>query len=102
MIIVDDGLATGSTMRAAVAAVRRHEPSQLIVAVPVGAADTCAALRREVDDVVCALTPDPFRAVHQGYRDFTQTTDSEVLALLAEQRTRGSEQPGSEQREPHP
>lgn len=90
VIVVDDGLATGSTMRAAVAAVRRHEPRRLIVAVPVGAADTCTALRQEVDDVVCALTPNLFRAVHQGYRDFTQTTDSEVVALLA----------ASEQRQP--
>lgn len=82
VIVVDDGLATGSTMRAAVAAVRRRRPGRLIVAVPVGAADTCAALRGEVDEVICALTPHPFRAVHQGYRDFTQTTDAEVLALL--------------------
>jgi putative phosphoribosyl transferase len=92
VIIVDDGLATGSTMRAAVAAVRQLRPLRLIVAVPVGASDTCSLLRLEVDEVVCALTPDPFRAVHQGYRDFTQTTDSEVLALLAQ----------SEQRETRP
>lgn len=92
VIIVDDGLATGSTMRAAIAAVRRQEPLQLVVGVPVGAADTCAALGRDVDAVVCVLTPDPFRAVHQGYLDFTQTTDSEVLALLA----------ASEQREARP
>jgi putative phosphoribosyl transferase len=84
VIIVDDGLATGATMRAAVAAVRRQHPSRLIVAVPVGATDTCATLRQEVDDVVCARTPNPFRAVHQGYLDFTQTPDSEVLALLGE------------------
>ena len=84
VIIVDDGLATGSTMRAAIAAVRRQEPLRLIVAVPVGAAETCSALRAAVDDVVCAVTPEPFRAVHQGYLDFTQTTDAEVLDLLAE------------------
>ena len=91
VILVDDGLATGSTMRAAVAAVRRQEPLRLIVAIPVGAADTCSMLRAEVDDVLCALTPEPFRAVHQGYVDFTQTADAEVLALLApsEQRETG-------------
>ncbi len=97
VILVDDGLATGSTMRAAVTAVRRHHPARLVVAVPVGAADTCAMLRREVDDVVCALTPNPFRAVHQGYLDFAQTTDAEVLALLG-----GSELAGSEHREAGP
>jgi len=82
VIIVDDGVATGATMRSAVAAVRRQRPARLVVAVPVGAADTCAALTREVDEVVCALTPQPFRAVRQGYRDFTQTPDEEVLAIL--------------------
>jgi putative phosphoribosyl transferase len=92
VIIVDDGLATGSTMRAAVAAVRVHHPSRLVVAVPVGAADTCAALGREVDEVVCALTPRPFRAVHQGYLDFSQTSDAEVLALLRRVQPAGSGQ----------
>lgn len=90
VILIDDGLATGSTMRAAVAAVRRQGPLRLIVAVPVGAADTCSALRSEVDDVVCAQTPEPFRAVHQGYLDFTQTTDAEVLTLLAQSEERES------------
>jgi predicted phosphoribosyltransferase len=83
VIVVDDGLATGSTMRAAAAAVRRRKPAAVIVAVPVGATDTCARLRAEVDDVICALSPHPFRAVHQGYDDFTQTTDGQVLACLA-------------------
>ena len=83
VIVVDDGLATGSTMRAAVAALRRQRPRQLVVAVPVGARDTCQALDREVDAVVCALTPVPFHAVRDGYRDFSQTTDEEVLAALA-------------------
>jgi putative phosphoribosyl transferase len=83
VVVVDDGLATGSTMRAAASAVRRRDPAAVIVAVPVGAADTCARLRAEVDEVVCALLPDPFRAVHQGYDDFRQTTDAEVLAALA-------------------
>lgn len=83
VIVVDDGLATGATMRAAVAAVRRGRPARLIVAVPVGAWDTCEMLLREVDEVVCARHPEPFRAVHQGYLDFSQTSDEQVLALLA-------------------
>lgn len=82
VIVVDDGLATGSTMRAAVGAVRRQGPARLIVAVPVGAHDTCQVLRGEVDEVVCALTPDRFSAVRQGYHDFTQTSDEQVLACL--------------------
>ena len=83
VIIVDDGLATGSTMRAAIAAVRRQGPGELIVAVPVGGLDTCRELAADVDEVVCALTPAPFHAVRQGYLDFTQTTDAQVLAVLA-------------------
>jgi predicted phosphoribosyltransferase len=83
VIVVDDGLATGSTMRAAVAALRRQRPQRLVVAVPVGAWDTCRTLERDVDDVVCALTPSPFRAVRDGYDDFSQTSDDEVLAALA-------------------
>jgi putative phosphoribosyl transferase len=85
VIIVDDGLATGSTMRAAVAALRRQQPGRLIVAVPVGPADCGPALRGQVDDVVVALTPTPFQAVRQGYRDFSETSDDEVLAALAGQ-----------------
>jgi predicted phosphoribosyltransferase len=83
VIVVDDGLATGATMRAAVAAVGRQQPTRLIVAVPVGARDTCEMLGREVDEVVCAHYPEPFRAVHQGYLNFSQTPDEQVLALLA-------------------
>lgn len=82
VVLVDDGLATGSTMLAAVAAVRRQAPARLVVAVPVGAADTCAALRREADDVVCAWTPEPFFAVGQGYHDFSATEDDEVTTAL--------------------
>ncbi len=82
-ILVDDGLATGSTMRAAVAAVRRLEPARVVVAVPVGAEQTCGEFRSEADDVVCAETPEPFFAVGSWYRDFAQTTDAEVRALLA-------------------
>jgi predicted phosphoribosyltransferase len=82
VILVDDGLATGSTMRAAVAALRRLGPARVLVAVPVGAADTCAELAREADDAVCAVTPEPFLAVGMWYEDFTQTTDEEVRELL--------------------
>lgn len=81
-IVVDDGLATGSTMRAAVAAIRQQHPARLVVAVPVGAAPTCAALRREVDELVCPAMPEPFRAVGLWYRDFPQTSDGEVYELL--------------------
>lgn len=81
-ILIDDGLATGSTMRAGVAALRRLGPSRIVVAVPVAAAQTCAELEREVDEVVCAETPEPFYAVGLWYEDFSQTTDAEVSALL--------------------
>jgi len=87
VILVDDGLATGATMRAAVAAVRAAEPAEIIVAVPVAAAETCDMLRREADDVVCARTPDPFRAVGLGYEQFEQVSDQEVRALLERERT---------------
>jgi predicted phosphoribosyltransferase len=82
VILVDDGLATGATMRAAVAALRAQRPERLVVAVPVGARETCEALRDEVDDVVCARTPEPFLAVGQAYLNFSQTTDEEVRELL--------------------
>jgi predicted phosphoribosyltransferase len=82
VILVDDGLATGSTMRAAVAALRAQRPQRLVVAVPVAATETCEALRAEVDEVVCALTPEPFIAVGQAYQDFSQNTDEEVRGLL--------------------
>ena len=82
VILVDDGLATGSTMRAAVAALRQQQPARIVVAVPVGAADTCADLQREADEVVCVRTPEPFYAVGLWYQDFGQTTDEEVRALL--------------------
>ena len=82
VILVDDGLATGSTMRAAVMAARQHRPARVIVAVPVGAASTCVDLATEADDVVCVRTPDPFVAVGLWYRDFTPTTDDDVRSLL--------------------
>jgi predicted phosphoribosyltransferase len=86
VILVDDGLATGSTMRAAVEALRTKQPAKIVVAVPIAAPETCDALSREVDEVVCALTPEPFYAVGLWYDDFDQTTDDDVRALLAESR----------------
>jgi predicted phosphoribosyltransferase len=83
VILVDDGLATGSTMKAAVMAVRRLHPARVVVAVPVGAWETCHELRELADEVVCAFTPEPFRAVGLWYADFSQTTDAEVRELLA-------------------
>jgi predicted phosphoribosyltransferase len=82
VILIDDGLATGSTMRAAVIALRRQQPGRIVVAVPVGAASTCEAFRAETDETVCAITPEPFLAVGYWYQDFTQTTDEEVRQLL--------------------
>jgi putative phosphoribosyl transferase len=83
IILVDDGLATGSTMRAAVAALRQQAPARIIVAVPVGAPETCEDLQHEADEVVCAQTPRPFYAVGAWYDNFSQTTDEEVRDLLA-------------------
>ena len=82
LILVDDGLATGATMRAAVAALRQQQPARLIIAVPMAAAETCEVLRAEVDEIICAVTPQSFYAVGQGYDDFSQTTDAEVRDLL--------------------
>jgi predicted phosphoribosyltransferase len=83
IILVDDGLATGSTMKAAVVALRQLEPARIVVAVPVGSPDTCAELERVADEVVCAQMPQPFYAVGIWYKDFTQTSDDEVRELLA-------------------
>ena len=82
VVIVDDGLATGSTMRAAVAALRKMEPRAIVVAVPVAAPQTCEEFAREVDEMICLRTPDPFQAVGLWYDDFSQTTDTEVHDLL--------------------
>jgi predicted phosphoribosyltransferase len=84
VILVDDGLATGSTMLAAVRALRRLDPARIIVAVPVGAPDSCNRLRAEADDVICLRMPEPFYAVGLWYDDFAQTADEEVIRLLAE------------------
>ena len=79
---MDDGLATGSTMRAAVEALRHQEPARIVVAVPVSSPETCDTFRDIADEVVCAETPEPFSAVGMWYDDFSQTTDDEVHALL--------------------
>jgi predicted phosphoribosyltransferase len=88
VILVDDGLATGSTMRAAVAAVRHRHARRIVVAVPVAAADTVARLESEVDALVCPLAPRAFHAVGQWYVQFDQTTDEEVRELLADAQRR--------------
>jgi putative phosphoribosyl transferase len=82
-ILVDDGLATGSSMRAAALAVRNSQPASIVVAVPVAASQTCEDLHREADEVICCFTPEPFYAVGLWYEDFSQTTDEEVRELLA-------------------
>jgi putative phosphoribosyl transferase len=83
VILVDDGLATGSTMRAAVAALRQQGVAKIVVAVPVGAPETCLEFEAEVDETICAITPSMFYGVGQFYEDFSQTTDDEVRELLA-------------------
>jgi putative phosphoribosyl transferase len=82
VILVDDGLATGASMQAAARAVRRHEPARVVIAVPVASRATCVQFQDEVDEVVCAVTPEPFYAVGNWYEDFSQTTDDEVRELL--------------------
>jgi putative phosphoribosyl transferase len=83
VILVDDGLATGATMRAAVAALRQHDAAKIVVAVPVGAPETCREFEKEVDETICAITPEEFYGVGQFYEDFSQTSDEEVRELLA-------------------
>ena len=82
VILVDDGLATGSTMRAAISALRQSQPARIVVAVPTASPDICQEFRAEVDEIVCALTPAPFYAVGLWYENFQQTTDEEVRDLL--------------------
>jgi putative phosphoribosyl transferase len=103
-ILVDDGLATGSTMRAAVQAVRQQDPARVIVAVPVGAPSTCAEFADVTDETICARTPEPFSAVGLWDRDFSQTTDEEVHKLLGEHaQSREDHQRGRDhgERRPH-
>jgi predicted phosphoribosyltransferase len=82
VILVDDGLATGATMRAAVEALRQQGPARIVVAVPTAAPATCAEFEAEVDEIVCAVTPEPFYGVGLWYANFSQTTDEEVRHLL--------------------
>lgn len=89
-IVVDDGLATGATMRAAVAALRQRGPQSVVVGVPAAARHTCELVGRDADDIVCCWTPEPFYAVGMAYRDFGQTSDEEVRRLLEEARAESS------------
>jgi predicted phosphoribosyltransferase len=88
VIVIDDGLATGSTMEAAVSALRQHRPSHIIIAAPVGAPETCLRLKPVADEVVCAQTPTPFDAVGLWYERFDQVTDEEVIAALSDRARR--------------
>jgi putative phosphoribosyl transferase len=94
-ILIDDGLATGATMLAAVRALRQQHPARIVVAVPIASRDTCELLRDEVDDVICAATPDPFYAVGLWYENFEQLTDEEVRELLARAADRAAHAQGS-------
>jgi erythromycin esterase-like protein/predicted phosphoribosyltransferase len=87
VILVDDGLATGATMHAAIHALRQKQPARIVVAVPTASPESCEEMRAEVDDVICATTPEPFHAVGLWYQDFSQTTDEEVRELLARRDT---------------
>jgi predicted phosphoribosyltransferase len=84
VILIDDGLATGASMRAAVAGLRAQRPAQIVIAVPTAAPETCDAFRSEVDEIVCAITPELFYGVGRWYEDFSQVTDEEVRILLQE------------------
>lgn len=103
-ILVDDGMATGATMRAAVAAVRMLGPESVVAAVPVASTEACAAVSREADQVVCLSTPEPFFAVGAWYLDFTQTTDEEVRGFLerADRRLRGAGRRSTSRGSSHP
>ena len=82
VILIDDGLATGASMRAAIHAVRTQSPSRIVVAVPVAPVETAEALRREVDELICPITPEWFTSIGHWYTDFSQTPDAEVIRLL--------------------
>jgi predicted phosphoribosyltransferase len=95
VILVDDGLATGSTMQAAIKALRQQQPARIVVAVPTASPDVCEQLRSQADEVICAITPQPFHAVGLWYDDFSQTSDEEVRQLLARSRAEtGGARPG--------
>ncbi len=98
VILIDDGLATGSSMAAAIAALRKQKPAKIIVGVPVAAPSVCEELRAQADDIVCAATPEPFYAVGAWYQDFSQTTDREIHDLLERA---ASEQTGLPRRSPN-
>jgi predicted phosphoribosyltransferase len=86
VILIDDGLATGASMRAAVSGVRAQDPERIVVAVPTAAPETCEAFENEVDEIVCAITPEPFLGVGRWYEDFEQTTDEGVRLFLEDVR----------------
>lgn len=89
VILVDDGLATGATMRTAIKSLKAHRPSRIIVAVPTAPVETCDALAKEADEVVCSMTPSPFFSIGEWYEDFSQTPDEEVVDLLERSRPFG-------------
>lgn len=91
VILVDDGLATGATMRAALRALRQEQPARIVVAVPISALETCNEFKAEVDEIICAETPRPFIGVGLWYEDFSQTTDQEVRDLLKRAANRGEQ-----------
>ncbi len=94
VILIDDGLATGASMRAAIEALRSEEPARIVVAVPTASAESCEMLEPQVDEVICAATPAPFYAVGASYAEFAQTTDREVTELLAQAAAaRGDDEP---------
>jgi erythromycin esterase-like protein/adenine/guanine phosphoribosyltransferase-like PRPP-binding protein len=93
VILVDDGLATGATMFAAIEALRKLTPARIVVAVPTASPDTCEEMKKKADEVICAITPEPFHAVGRWYRDFSQTTDEEVADLLGQQSTPANSEP---------
>src|SRR5438552_5671314 len=95
IIVVDDGIATGATVKAALRGLARNHPARLVLAVPVAPAESLAELSAECDEVVCLATPDPFYAVGPHYRDFRQTEDAEVVRLLAEARQWSTVEPST-------
>jgi predicted phosphoribosyltransferase len=93
VLLVDDGLATGATMRAAVRAIRHEAPARIVVAVPVGAPDSCQILSREADELICPERPEPFNAVGVWYEEFGPTSDAEVIGCLRDARSRAAGAP---------